>query len=114
MKDYADRLQKILGDACPELGADPRTLRFGNVFGAVAGYVDGQIFCTCGRFGFALKLPADARNALFDAGAQPLRYFPNGHVKKDYAVLTDGMLGDAEKLGRLIETSIEFSTQTIP
>jgi hypothetical protein len=32
-------------------------LEFKNCFGAVADYVDGRIFCSCGKFGQALRLP---------------------------------------------------------
>lgn len=110
MSKYRDTLQKLLRDACPD-AETYRALTFKNVFGAVAGYIDEQIFCSCGRFGFALKLPENDRNLLFKDGAQPLRYFPNGHVKKDYAVLTSGMLGDPDRLCDLIKASIEYTAK---
>lgn len=110
MRDYGDKLQKILRDACPDIGGR-QALSFKNVFGAVAGYIDGKIFCSCGHFGFALKLPEAERNLLFREGARPLRYFPKGHVKKDYAVLTDPMMDDSGRLCHFVETSIKFTTQ---
>ena len=61
---YSDDLTILLTRSYPELGAAYK-LEFKNLFGAVAGYVDGQIFISCGRFGVALKLPAQTLNGLF-------------------------------------------------
>ena len=111
MSGYQEQLQTILEQSCPEL-ATRHALTFKNCFGAVAGYVDQQIFCSCGQFGFALKLPPEDREEIFKVGGKHLKYFPNGHVKKDYAVLTGQMVNDRKKLYRLIETSIKFSSQS--
>ena len=56
--------------------------------GAVAGYVDGRIFASCGAFGVALCLPPPPlERVLAQDSVGPLRYFPKGHVKKQYTVL---------------------------
>lgn len=83
---------------------------FRNCFGAVAGYVDGNIFCTCGKFGFALKLPSENIKQLMSEGAQPLQYFPNGHIKKDYAILPETVMKDTPQLKTLMTESIAFVT----
>jgi len=111
MSDYEDKLHKILHDAWPDIDKN-YALSFKKVFGAMAGYVNEHIFCTCGNFGFALKLPSEDVGILLKKGAQPLKYFSNGHVKKDYAVLSDSMINERKTLCRLIETSIKFSTNS--
>ncbi len=109
MSDYEDTLHKILHDAWPDMNKHhPQDFR--KLFGVVGGYVEDKIFCSCGPFGFALKLPGDERDNIFKAGEKPLKIFKNGHVKKDYAVLTDSMIGEHKELHRLIETSIKFTT----
>ncbi|VAX15840.1 hypothetical protein MNBD_NITROSPINAE03-2008 [hydrothermal vent metagenome] len=103
------QLRKMLNIACPEAGKQYK-LEFKNCFGAVAGYADGNIFCARGKFGFALKLPGEKINLLIKKGAKPLRYFPNGHVKKEYAVLPEEILHDKKQLKELVVASIRFVT----
>lgn len=107
MNNYQKKIEKILNTAYPNISQ--YNVQYKNVLGAVGGYIDGQIFCSCGSFGFALKLPQAELDILFNEGAQPLKYFPNGHVKKDYAVLTESMLKDHKKLHDLIAHSMQFS-----
>ena len=107
---FKETLLEILHGACPDL-ADSHAVTFKNSFGAVAGYVDGKILCTCGKFGFALKMPRDVvERLLSEEGATPLKYFPKGHVKREYAVLPPSLLGDEEVLPGLVAVSVEFVT----
>ena len=86
------------------------TLEYKNCFGAVAGYVNGRIFITCGNFGLALKLPPSKTNQLLQEKAvKPLKYFANGHIKKGYAVLPKRMLEDKNSIKKLIDQSIKFA-----
>lgn len=87
-------------------------MSFKNCFGAVAGYVDGNIFISCGRFGIALKLPSTTINRLLEErGVRHLKYFPNGHVKRDYVVLPKRILEDRGRLKGLVDQSIRFATR---
>ena len=84
-------------------------MEFRNLFGAAAAYVEGRIFASCGRFGIALKLPPETRDGLFrEDGAERLKYFPRGHVKKEYAVLPERILEDAERFGTLVDESVAY------
>ena len=89
--------------ARPRLATRHR-LEFRNCFGAVAGYVDGNIFASCGKFGLALRLPSQTLTELFgEPDVSPLKYFEKGHVKKEYAVIppTDHRRSDPlPKVGR--------------
>ena len=60
--------------------------------------------------GFALKLPEAERDMLMnELGAQHLRYFPNGPLKKDYVVLPETILNDANALRRWVKASIKYA-----
>ena len=39
---------------------------------------------------------------------EPLRYFPNGHIKKEYAVLPERILEDGRRFKTLVDASIEY------
>lgn len=85
-------------------------LEFKNCFGAVAGYVDGKIFISCGTFGVALKLPKETLNELFrEKDVKHLKYFPKGHVKKDYAVVPKRILENKRLLKKLLDKSIKYN-----
>ncbi len=110
MKDnYLDELTKLLKQARPGLAATHQ-LEFKNVFGAVAGYVDGNIFISYGKFGVALRLPPETLESVFkEEGVEPLKYFPRGHVKKEYAVLPKGILDNKIRFKRLLDQSIRYA-----
>jgi len=106
---YFEKVTTLLKQARPRL-ATTYQLTFNNVFGAVAGYVNGHIFVSCGRFGVALRLPSKVLEDLFkDKGVKHLKYFPNGHVKKEYAVLPIRMIKDERQFKKLLGISIEYS-----
>ncbi len=105
---YQERLAKVLKQVRPRLSAT-RHLEFKNCFGAVAGYVDGRIFVSCGKFGLALRLPEKTLTELFqEQGTKKLKYFPKGHVKKEYAVIPKGMIEDRTRLKKLVDQSIRY------
>ena len=62
--------------------------------------------------GLALKLPAEARQHLVEAGAKPLRYFPKGPVKKAYVILPEKLARDDDALTPWIEESIRYALST--
>jgi TfoX/Sxy family transcriptional regulator of competence genes len=101
----------LLLRAKPEL-ASTHSLTFKNVFGAVGGYVDGVIFASSGSFGVALRLPPGTLAKLFlKADVVPLRYFPRGRVKKQYAVLPDRILSDERGFQALLDESVAFAAE---
>lgn len=105
---HFDKATSLLKLAHPGL-ATTHQLTFKNVFGAVAGYVHGQIFISCGKFGVALRLPPEALADLFKVkGAKPLKYFPKGHTKKEYAVLPKRTLDDQHQFRKLVDESINY------
>ncbi len=90
--------------------ASTHNLEFKNCFGAVAGYVEGQIFCSCGKFGLALRLQEKTLSELFqEKGVKKLKYFPNGHIKKEYAVIPKRILEDPTRLKKLVDQSIRYA-----
>tara|TARA_B110000014_G_C20019809_1_gene529072 strand:+ start:802 stop:1002 length:201 start_codon:yes stop_codon:yes gene_type:complete len=50
-------------------------------------FAEGRICLPLTPVGLALKLPPETKERLLaDSQAEPLRYFPNGPIKKDYAL----------------------------
>ena len=109
---YLERLANVLQQVRPRL-ASTRDLKFKNCFGAVAGYLDGRIFVSCGKFGLALRLPEKTLAELFqEKGVEKLKYFPKGHVKKEYAVIPKRMIEDRARFKKLVDQSIRYVSQT--
>ncbi len=105
---YLSTIISLLKQAHPELTTAYR-LEFKNVFGAVGGYVNGEIFISSGKFGITLRLPSNILDALFqEKEAKHLKYFSNGHIKKEYAVLSKQILENKHQLKELIDESIKF------
>ena len=109
---YFETLIKLLKRTSPTL-ATTHQLEFRGVFGAVAGYVNGRIFISCGRFGVALRLPSGTLSDLFkEKGVEHLKYFPKGHTKKQYAVLPRRIIEDRRLLRKLLDQSVEYASSS--
>jgi len=109
MNEALGKMTTLLKHTHPKL-ARTRQVTFTPCFGAVAGYVDGRIFISCGAFGVALKLPPETRARLFkEKGVKRLRYFPQGHIKKEYAVLPERIMRDTQRLKALIDKSATYA-----
>ena len=107
--NYLDQLSKLLKQARPTLSITHQ-LEFKNVFGAVAGYVDGNIFISYGNFGVALRLPPETlEGVLKEEGVQHLKYFPKGHIKKEYALLPERILDSKDQFKGLLDKSISYA-----
>ena len=105
-EEYLKQLTMLLKEARPRL-ASTHQLSFKNVFGAVAGYANGRIFISCGTFGVALRLPPEMLDILFrEKDVKHLKYFPKGHIKKEYAVLPKRILNNKAQLKKLVDISI--------
>ena len=106
---YLKRLTILLKHIHPRLTSTHK-LVFKHVFGAIGGYVNGRIFVSCGKFGVALRLPPQTLESLFNEKiVKHLKYFPNGHVKKEYAVLQKRIIEDSHKFKKLLDKSIEYA-----
>jgi len=106
---YSDKVKMLLEQTRPQLAATHR-VEFKNCFGAVAGYVGGHIFISCGKFGVALRLPPEILGDLLkEKGVRPLRYFSRGHVKKSYAVLPQQIVNDRSRFRALLDQSVEYA-----
>lgn len=108
---YFEKLTKLLKQAYPKLATQNR-LEFKNVFGAIGGYIDGHIFISCGKFGVALRLPPEILDDLFqEKDVKHLKYFPKGHIKKEYAVLPKRIIEDNRQFRKLVDKSIKYVLQ---
>jgi len=106
---YLHEIITLLKQAYPTLSTT-HLLEFKNVFGAVGGYVDGHIFISCGKFGVALRLPSEILDVLFqEKNVKHLKYFPKGHIKKEYAVLPKRVIENNRRFCRLVVASVEYA-----
>ena len=108
MNKYSKKITTILEQVRPKLSTTHR-LEFKNVFGAVGVYVNGRIFVSCGKFGVALRLPSKTLEGLFNKKvAKHLKYFPKGHIKKEYAVLPERITKNTRQFRQLINKSVQY------
>jgi TfoX/Sxy family transcriptional regulator of competence genes len=105
-------LSQLLTAAASRLEGDI-AIQCKHFFSGAAAYANGRIFMTMTTVGTALKLPRESHAELIRRGARPLRYFPQGPVKKDYLVLPDSLVDDADALARWIVKSARFC-QSLP
>ena len=78
-------------------------------FSGAAVYINNNICITLTPAGLAIKLPETTRQELMKKkGTKPLRYFPNGHIKKEYVVLPQRMVDDKKILTKLIMESFAY------
>ncbi len=106
--DYLKQVKELLDSAGLSLPKKGR-LEFRKCFGAVAGYVNGNIFVSCGKFGLAVKLPPNVlRNLFNETDVTHLKYFSKGHIKKEYAVIPPRILKDVDRFGQILDASVEY------
>ena len=106
--NYLQKLEKLLKHVRPRL-LIIHQLEFKNVFGAVAGYVEGHIFISCGKFGVALRLPPKVLEIILkEKNVKHLKYFPKGHIKKEYAVLPERITKNIRHFRQLVNESVQY------
>ena len=106
-REYLDKLQTLLEPLARSLPAGVE-LVCKHFFSGAAAYANGRICITLTPVGLAMKLPEEARSELMAAGATPLRYFPNGPIKKDYVVVSQALSANGEGLERWVRKSIDY------
>ena len=85
-KEFLEKLSDLIRDLKieDEVALPMETKHF---FNGAALYVNKKICASWSPVGLAFKLPDPEVHKLIDCGkAKPLKYFPNGHVKKGYAL----------------------------
>jgi TfoX/Sxy family transcriptional regulator of competence genes len=103
-----DALRALLDAAISDLRSSIE-LECRPFFGGAAEYANGRIFMTLTFVGVALKLPGDSRTALRRRGSTPLRYFPDGPVKKDNVIVPDRIARSPVAFAPWVVKSIRFS-----
>ncbi len=108
VESYFRELRSLLERTLPSPGPGV-AIECKHFFSGAAAYAAGVIFMSLTPAGLALKLPAEARQQLMEAGARPLRYFPKGPVKKEYVILPEKLARDDNALAPWIEESIRYT-----
>ncbi len=106
-REYLAKLRSLLHPLRRAL-APGVALECRHFFSGAAAYANGRICITLTTVGLALKLPEDGRAELTEAGAEPLRYFAGGPIKKGYVVVPPAFLDDAERLAVWARKSIDY------
>ena len=94
-KEYFEKLSNLIKDLKidDEIDVCMETKHF---FSGAALYVNGTMCASWSPVGLAFKLPEVEISRLIKSGkAKPLKYFPKGHVKKDYALFENPSLKNA-------------------
>jgi TfoX/Sxy family transcriptional regulator of competence genes len=108
---YQNRLSLILDEL--NLGLSPDIeLQVKPFFGGAAAYANGHICLSLTKVGFAVNLPEVERQELLNKGAQPLRYFPNAPVKKEYVILPASIVNEPDFLQKWVRKCIFYITGT--
>lgn len=106
-KEYLQQLTALMREATPGRFKDIK-LEYKHFFSGAAIYANGKICISLTPVGFAIKLPEGSRNDLLrQKGAKPLRYFPEGPIKKDYIIVPKTILNDVKGLRHWVKLCIE-------
>ena len=107
-KEYLDQLSRMVDRATSgEIGNVKLACK--HFFSGAAVYADGRICASLTPVGFAIKLPKASRDTLLkQKAAKPLKYFPNGPVKREYVVLPKALVNDLRSFRRWLEVSVDY------
>jgi hypothetical protein len=96
-KKYLEKLSDLVSRLNIEEEVS-RSVELKHFFSGAALYIDGSICVSWSPVGLAFKLPEEEIIELIKSGiAKPLKYFPNGHVKKDYALFANPDLSKSKQ-----------------
>jgi len=105
---YLDTLSKMIQSLKVPYSREV-ALECRHFFSGAALYANGKICASLTPAGFGIKLPADVRSGLIEAGdAKELRYFDEAPVKKEYVVISRSVADDPERLRSLLNISIGY------
>ena len=88
-KEYYEKLSNLISELGLETDIEfPLVVK--HFFSGAALYNNGVICASWSPVGLAFKIPEDEAKSLISGGeAKPLKYFPNGHVKKGYVLFEE-------------------------
>lgn len=102
---YLERLSQIV-DRIGLVSAEGATLATKHFFSGAALYANGRICASLSPAGFAVKLPAGARQSLIDErNGKEFRFFAKGPIKREYVALSESVVRDEEMLENLVNMS---------
>jgi hypothetical protein len=107
-KKYLERLSRFVEGAASVLPGGV-SLECKHFFSGAALYAEGRICISLTPAGLAMKLPEETKDSLFlERTAVPLRYFPEGPVKKGYALFPVDAPEVSSALHGYLKKSIEY------
>ena len=107
-KEYLEKLSAFLREETADLSGDIN-LECKHFFSGAALYAEERICISLTPVGLAVKLREETTDDLLkDKKAVPLRYFPEGPIKKGYALFPGGVAEGSETLHGYVRESIEY------
>lgn len=107
-REYLEKLSAFIEKAVSDC-FDSINLECKHFFGGAALYADERICISLTPVGLALKLPEETKDRLLrNKKAIPLRYFPNGPIKKGYVLFPIGIERGGKALHEYVKESIEY------
>ena len=107
-KEFLEKLEAFVAETALDL-SDSIDLECKHFFSGAALYAEERICITLTPVGLAMKLPeATVDGLLRDDKAIPLRYFPEGPIKRGYALFPGGLAEGKKKLQEYVNESVEF------
>ncbi len=112
-KEYLDKLSAFIDKATSD-HFDGVNLECKHFFSGAALYADEKICISLTPVGLALKLPEETKNRLLKSKTTvPLKYFPKGPIKKNYALFPNGIENGGKALHIYVKESVEYAL-TLP
>ncbi len=110
---YFERISQIIGGLGLTL-PESVVLETKHFFSGAALYANGNICASLSPVGFAVKLPEEVRQSLISEGnADEFRFFEKGPIKREYVVLSEAIVQDAQALRKLLETSAKYAVSEV-
>ena len=107
-KEYLEELSAFVKGATLDISGEI-SLECKHFFSGAALYAQERICLSLTPAGLAIKLPEETRDRLLlDGTAVPLRYFPEGPVKKGYVLFLGSVSEGSEALHGYVKESIGY------
>ncbi len=112
-KEYLEKLSAFIEKETSDF-SENINLECKHFFSGAALYAEERICISLTPVGLAIKLPEETKDKLLkNKKAVPLRYFPQGPIKKGYVLFPGGVAKGGKTLHKYVEESIEY-VLTIP
>ena len=107
-KEYFEQLINLIESL--DINAEPsKEIMVKHFFSGAALYINGRICASLTPVGLAFKLPEkEVAEQISKGKAVPLKYFPKGHIKKDYVLFEAPDLTNKKRWKKYFNKAIQL------